>query len=58
MLPRIYWHLTDLEETRKFSYFQGSQINTQNFHYSAATPLNKLLTQEIKEALFDVKDLI
>ena len=47
--------LTDLGETNKYLCFQGSQINTQNFHYSAAIPLIELLIKEIKEALFDVK---
>ena len=56
--PRIYWHLTDLGETRKPLCFQGSQINIRNFHYSVATPLIELLIKEIKEALFDVKDLM
>ena len=50
--------LTDLGETRKSLCFQGSQINTKNFHYSVATPLIELLIKEIKEALFDVKDLM
>ena len=58
MLPRIYWHLTDLWETPKSLCFQGSKINTQNFHYSVATPLIELLMKETKEALFDVKDLM
>ena len=47
--------LTDLGETKKSLCFQGSQINTQNFHYSAAITLIELLIKEIKEALFDVK---
>ena len=47
--------LTDLGETKKSLCFQGSQINKQNFHYSAAIPLIELLIKEIKEALFDVK---
>ena len=58
MLPRIYWHLTDLGEKRKSLCFQGSKINTQNLHYSVATPLIELLIKEITEALFDVKDLM
>ena len=49
--------LTDLGETRKSLYFQGSQINTQNFHYSVATPLIELLITKMTEA-FDVKDLM
>ena len=47
--------LTDLGETKKSLCFQGSQINKQNFHYSAAIPLIELLIKEIKEALFDGK---
>ena len=48
--------LTDLGETRKSLSFQGGggQLNIQNFNYSVATPLIKLLTKEIKEG-FDVK---
>ena len=53
-----YWHLTDLGETRKSLCFQGSKINTQNFHYSLATRLIELLIKEIKEASFDVRDLM
>ena len=42
----------------KSLWFQSSKINTQNFHYSVATPLIELLIKEIKEALFDVKKLM
>ena len=50
--------MTDLRETQKPLCFQGSQINIRNFHYSVVTPLIELLIKEIKEALFDVKDLM
>ena len=38
--------------------FSGQPNNTKNFHYSVATPLIELLIKEIKEALFDAKDLM
>ena len=47
--------LTDLGKTRKSLRCQCGQINIQNFHYSVAAPMIKLLIKEIREAS-DVKE--
>ena len=55
MCYQEYIKIWQIKEKHENPCFQGSKIN---FYYSVATPLIDLLIKEIKEALFDVKDLM